>query len=272
MKGRDSMNTSKKFGVTIVGLALVASLAACSSTSATPSPTATKAAPALSGTITVLGASSLTKTFTALASAFEAANPGVTVQTTFNGSGALVTQIQQGAPADVFAAAAAGPMQTLTTANLLDGTSSNFATNTLEIAVPPSNPAGITSFADLAKPGLKLVICAVTEPCGASTVAMEKVENVTLKPVSLEPAVANVLTAVSSGQADAGLVYKTDVLGAAGTVKGVTFADSGKVVNTYPIAVLKESTNKKVAAAFVAYIESAKGQAVLKAAGFGSAS
>jgi len=268
------VNTSKKFGAALIGVALVASLAACSSssTASTPTAKATSAAPTLSGSITVLGASSLTQTFTALAAAFEKANPGVTVQTTFNGSGALVTQIQQGAPADVFAAAAAGPMQTLATANLLDGTSSNFATNTLEIAVPPSNPAGITSFADLAKPGLKLVICAVTEPCGASTVSMEKVEGVTLAPVALEPAVANVLTAVSSGQADAGLVYKTDVLGSAGTVKGITFADSGKVINTYPIAVLKESTNKKVAAAFVAYIEGAKGQAVLKAAGFGKAS
>jgi molybdate transport system substrate-binding protein len=261
---------TKKIGAAIVGIALVATLAACSSSSSTSTPKPTKTAAALSGTITVFGASSLTKTFTTLASDFEAAHPGVTVQTSFAGSGALVTQIQQGAPADVFAAAAAGPMTTLATGGQLDSTSSNFATNTLEIAVPPSNPAGVTSFADLAKPGLKLVICAVTEPCGASTAAMEKIEGVTLKPVALEPAVANVLTAVSSGQADAGLVYKTDVLGSAGAVTGVTFADSSKVVNTYPIAVLKESTNKKVAAAFIAFVQSAKGQAVLAAAGFGT--
>jgi molybdate transport system substrate-binding protein len=263
------MITPRKVCAGLVGLALVVSLAACSSATPKPAASHTAAVPALSGTIIVFGASSLTGTFTTLASAFEAANPRVTVKTSFAGSGALVTQIQQGAPADVFAAAAAGPMATLTTANLLDGASTNFATNTLEIAVPPSNPAGITSFADLAKPGLKLVICAATEPCGASSVAMEKVEGVTLKPVALEPAVANVLTAVSSGQADAGLVYKTDVLGSGGSVKGITFADSGKVVNTYPIAVLNESTNKRVAMAFVAFIESAKGQAVLAAAGFG---
>jgi molybdate transport system substrate-binding protein len=259
-----------KVGAAVLGLALAGSLAACSSGSSTPTatPTATAKAAPLSGSIIVFGASSLTQTFTSLAASFEAANPGVSVKTDFAGSGALVTQIQQGAPADVFAAAAPAPMTTLSTANLLDGTASYFASNTLEIAVPPSNPANITDFADLAKPGVTLVICAATEPCGASSIAMEKVEGVTLNPVALEPAVANVLTAVSSGQADAGLVYKTDVLGSHGTVKGITFADAPKVVNEYPIAVLKESTNKKVAEAFVAYVESAKGQAVLKAAGF----
>jgi molybdate transport system substrate-binding protein len=260
--------TNRKIGAVLLGAALVSTLAACSSSTPTSAPTA-KATVKLSGTITVFGASSLTASFTQFATDFEAAHPGVTVQTTFNGSGALVTQIQQGAPADVFAAAAAGPMTTLATASLLDGSSTNFATNTLEIAVPPSNPAGIKTFADLAKPGLKLVICAATEPCGASSVAMEKVEGVTLKPVALEPAVANVLTAVSTGQADAGLVYKTDVLGAKGSVLGVKFADSGKVINTYPIAVLKESKNKKLAAAFIAYVEGAKAQAALATAGFG---
>jgi molybdate transport system substrate-binding protein len=264
-------STHKKIGAVLLGAALAATLAACSNNTpaASPSPTATKAAVKLSGTITVLAASSLTQTFTALAADFEAANPGVTVQTTFAGSGALVTQIQQGDPGDVFAAAAAAPMATLQTGGQLEGNSTNFATNTLEIAVPPSNPANIQTFADLAKPGVKLVICAATEPCGASSVAMEKVENVTLTPVALEPAVANVLTAVSSGQADVGLVYKTDVLGSGGSVKGITFADSGKVINTYPIAVLKESKNQKVAQAFVAYVLAAKAQGVLATAGFG---
>ncbi len=255
--------------LTVIATSAALILAGCSSTAATPTPTPSKTAAPLSGTITVLAASSLTKTFTTLAADFEAANPGVTVQTTFAGSGALVTQIQQGEPADIFAAAAAAPMATLQSGGQLEGTSTNFATNTLEIAVPPTNPANIQTFADLAKPGVKLVICAATEPCGASSVAMEKVEGVTLNPVALEPAVANVLTAVSSGQADAGLVYKTDVLGAAGSVKGITFADSGKVVNTYPISVLKESKNQKVAQAFVAYVLGAKAQAVLAQAGFG---
>jgi molybdate transport system substrate-binding protein len=265
------ISTQKRLGAALLGVVLAATLAACSNSTpaATPSPTATKAAAPLTGTITVLAASSLTKTFTALAADFEAANPGVTVQTTFAGSGALVTQIQQGDPGDIFAAAAAGPMATLAQGGQLEGTSTNFATNTLEIAVPPSNPANIQTFADLAKPGIKLVICAPTEPCGASAVAMEKVEGVTLNPVALEPAVASVLTAVSSGQADAGLVYKTDVLGSAGSVKGITFADSGKVINTYPIAVLKESKNQKVAQAFVDFILAAKAQGVLAAAGFG---
>jgi molybdate transport system substrate-binding protein len=260
---------TKLVALTVVAAAAALALAGCSSPTAAPTATATKAAAPLSGTITVLAASSLTQTFTTLAADFEAANPGVTVQTTFAGSGALVTQIQQGDPADIFAAAAAAPMTTLQTGGQLEGSSTNFATNTLEIAVPPTNPANIQTFADLAKPGVKLVICAATEPCGASSVAMEKVEKVTLSPVALEPAVANVLTAVSSGQADAGLVYKTDVLGSTGGVKGITFADSGKVINTYPISVLKESKNQKVAQAFVEYILAAKAQAVLTKAGFG---
>jgi molybdate transport system substrate-binding protein len=259
----------------LVALAVMATstalvLAACSTPAAPSTPTATKSVvPALSGSITVLAASSLTQTFTTLAADFEAANPGVTVQTTFAGSGALVTQIQQGAPADIFAAAAAAPMATLQTGGQLAGSSTNFATNTLEIAVPPTNPANVQTFADLAKPGVKLVICAATEPCGATSVAMEKVEGVNLSPVALEPAVANVLTAVSSGQADAGLVYRTDVLGSAGRVKGITFADAGKVVNTYPISVLKESKNQRAARAFVAFILAAKAQEVLAKAGFG---
>jgi molybdate transport system substrate-binding protein len=249
--------TLTKIGAALVGVALAGSLAACSSS-----------APAKKPTITVFGASSLTQVFTKLAASFEKAHPGDVIKTSFNGSGALVTQIQQGAPADVFAAAAPAPMDTLASANLLDGKATNFVSNTLEIAVPPSNPAGITSFADLAKKKVKLVICAVTEPCGASTVAMEKIEGITLKPVSVEPAVANVLTAVSSGQADAGLVYVTDVLGSGGTVKGIPFTDSPKVVNEYPIAVLKESKDKKLAAEFVAYITGPVGQSVLSAAGF----
>jgi molybdate transport system substrate-binding protein len=264
-------STHKKIGAIVLGAALAATLASCSTSTpaATPTATATTTAPALSGSITVLAASSLTQTFTTLAADFEAANPGVTVTPTFAGSGALVTQIQQGIPADIFAAAAAAPMATLQTGGQLLDNSTNFATNTLEIAVPPSNPANIATFADLAKPGVKLVICAPTEPCGASSVAMEAMEKVTLTPVALEPAVANVLTAVSSGQADAGLVYKTDVLGSAGSVKGITFADSGKVINTYPIAVLKESKNQKVAQAFVAFVLASKAQAVLAKAGFG---
>lgn len=251
-------------------MAAAMALAACSSTAASSTPAPTKSsAPKLTGTITVYGAASLTSTFTTLALDFEKANPGVTVQNTFNGSGVLVTQIQQGAPADVFASADPTPMATLSSAGLLQGDPVNFATNTLEIATPPSNPAQVTQFSDLSKPSVKVVICQAAQPCGAATVKMEAATGVTIKPVAEEPSVTAVLTQVSTGQADAGLVYKTDVKGAGNSVHGVPFAESDQVVNVYPIAALKASKNPTVAAAFVAFVTGPKGQAVLRAAGFG---
>jgi molybdate transport system substrate-binding protein len=265
------MNTPKRsLGVVAIGAALLLGLAACSSGTATSTPSATTSkAPALTGTITVYGAASLTSSFTTLAIDFEKANPGVTVQNTFNGSGVLVTQIQQGAPADVFASADPAPMKTLSAAGLIDGNGTNFATNILEIATPPSNPANVTSFQDLSKPGTKVVVCQVAQPCGAATAQMEQVTGVTLSPVAEEPSVTAVLTQVTTGQADAGLVYKTDVKGAGSTVHGVPFPESSKVVNVYPIAALKASKNAAVAKAYVDFILGPKGQAVLRAAGFG---
>jgi molybdate transport system substrate-binding protein len=257
---------SKRLGALLLSAALLTGIAACSSTpTSTPSPTAAK----LSGSITVYGAASLQPTFLELAAQFEDSNPGTTVKTTFNGSGVLVTQIQQGAPADVFASADTTPMMTLQTANMLEGAPINFATNTLEIAVPPGNPAGIKTFADLAKPGVKLVICAPSQPCGAATVKMEAATGVKLSPVSEELSVTAVLTKVSTGQADAGLVYVTDVKAAGSSVQGVPFKESGQVVNTYPIAVLKASQNQKLAEAFVKFVTGPSGEAQLKAAGFG---
>ena len=257
---------SNKLGALVFGVAVLAGLAACSSTPASsPTPTAAK----LTGSITVYGAASLQPTFTQLAAQFEDSNPGTTVKTTFNGSGVLATQIQQGAPADVFASADTTPMMTLQSANMLKGKPINFATNVLEIAVPPGNPAGIKTFADLANPGVKLVVCAPSQPCGAATVQMESVTGVKLNPVSEELSVTAVLTQVSTGQADAGLVYVTDVKSAGTTVEGVPFKESSEVVNTYPIATLSASTNVPLAQAFVKFVTGPTGQSVLKAAGFG---
>ncbi|MES2170141.1 MAG: molybdate ABC transporter substrate-binding protein [Actinomycetota bacterium] len=259
----------KPFALVAVALAVGLGVTACSS--AAPSPTATPtAAAALSGTIQVYGAASLTAAFTTLAIDFEKANPGVTVLNTFNGSSTLVTQIQNGAPADVFASADTANMDKLTAAGLISGTPSIFATNTLEIAVPKGNPAKITDFADLAKPGVKTVICAASVPCGAAALSLEQLSGVTITPVSQELAVTGVLAKVSSGEADAGLVYVTDVQGAlpAGKIQGVTFAESSKVVNQYPIAALKSSKNAAAAQAFVKYITGKAGQALLKADGF----
>ncbi|MCP2048216.1 UNVERIFIED_ORG: molybdate transport system substrate-binding protein [Paenarthrobacter nicotinovorans] len=245
---------------------LAAALAGCGSgTNATATPTSS-----LSGEITVFAAASLKTTFTQLAKDFEAANPGAKVKLSFAGSSDLVTQITQGAPADVFASADTKNMTKLADAKLVDGTATNFATNVLEIAVPPSNPASISSFADLAKPGVKVVTCASQVPCGAAADAVEKASGVALTPVSEESSVTDVLGKVTSGEADAGLVYVTDVKGAGDKVKGIPFAESDKAVNTYPIATVGSSKNKELAAAFVAAVTSDKGRKVLGDAGFGA--
>lgn len=213
-------------------------------------------------TLTVFAAASLKNTFTEIGRDFEAAHPGVTVRFSFGGSSDLVSQIQAGAPADVFASA-----DTTTMDKLASSVSDrhDFASNTLEIAVPPANPAHVATFADLAKPGVKVVVCAPEVPCGAATAKVETAAGVTIKPVSEEQSVTDVLGKVSTGEADAGLVYKTDVEGAKGTVKGVAFPEASGAVNTYPIAELKTST---AAGQFIDFVLGSRGQHVLAAAGF----
>jgi len=252
-------------GILLAGTGCAATPAA---TSAPATPTAaTPAKGSLSGSITVFGAASLTKTFGELATKFEAAHPGVTVATSFAGSSDLVAQIIAGAPADVFASADTKNMAKVST---LVGTPVNFATNVLEIAVPPGNPAKITTLADLAKPGVKTVVCAPVVPCGAATVAIETSTGVKLTPVSEENAVTDVLGKVSSGEADAGLVYVTDVKGAGSSVTGIPFPESSTAVNTYPIATITASKNAKVARAFVDFVTGKVGRSVLAKAGFGA--
>ena len=223
-----------------------------------------------SGTVTVFAAASLKATFTKIASEFEAANPGTKVTLNFAGSSDLVTQITQGAPADVFASADTKNMAKLSDARLTDGTASNFATNVLEIAVPQANPASITSFTDLAKPGVKVVVCAAQVPCGSATEKVEKATGTVLKPVSEESSVSDVLGKVTSGEADAGLVYATDVRNARDKVKGIPFSEADQAVNTYPIATVGSSRNKELASAFIAMVTGSEGKKVLSDAGFGT--
>jgi molybdate transport system substrate-binding protein len=136
--------------------------------------------------------------------------------------------------------------------------------------VPPSNPAGVTSLADLAEPDVKTVVCAPQVPCGTATVAVERAAGVTISPVSEESSVTDVLGKVTSGEADAGLVYVTDVEAAGDSVEGVPFAESDQAVNTYPIAPVADTANPGVARAFVALVTGEVGQGVLRAAGFGA--
>lgn len=269
------MNTARTLTALAVCGVLVSGLAACSSSGSGTAASATATASAtptseLNGSITVFAAASLTATFTELAAAFEAEHPGVTVELNFAGSSDLVTQIVNGAPADVFAGADEKNMTKLTDAALIQGTPVDFATNVLEIAVPPTNPANITGFADLAREGVATVICAAQVPCGAATVAVEQATGVDIQPVSEESSVTDVLGKVTSGEADAGLVYVTDVAAAGDAVTGIEFAESSQAVNTYPIAPLAASANPDTAAAFAAYVSGDAGLAVLAAAGFGA--
>ena len=249
----------------LLAAAVAVGLGACSS--GEPSPR--QPDDALSGSITVFAAASLTSTFTELAAEFENAHPGASVDLNVAGSADLATQIIEGAPADVFASADGKNMARLTEENLLDGEPTDFATNVLQIAVPPANPAGIETFADLADADVRLVVCAPEVPCGAATVTVEEATGVVLRPVSEESSVTDVLGKVTSGEADAGLVYVTDVIAAGDAVKGIEFDGAGEAVNTYPIAALTASGAADVAEAFVAFITGDAGRSVFEAAGFG---
>lgn len=224
----------------------------------------------LSGTVTVFAAASLKEPFTRLAAEFERRNPGATVMLSFAGSSDLATQISQGAPADVFASADTRNMDRLSEASLIDGKVTNFATNVLGIAVPPNNPASVSSFADLARPGVKVVVCASQVPCGAAADRIEKETGTSLRPVSEESSVTDVLGKVVSGEADAGLVYVTDVKSAGAKVKGIPIPEAENAVNEYPIAAIEGGRHQELAAAFIALVEGSDGQKMLKDAGFGA--
>ena len=241
---------------------------ASSSSKAATSSSAAASAPAPAGTLTVFAAASLKATFTQIGTIFQTENPGSTVTFNFAGSSDLVTQLTAGAPADVFASADTNNMTKATTANLVSGTPVNFATSILTIVTPPGNPAGVTSFADLAKPGLNVVVCAPQVPCGAATATVEKNTGVTLTPVSEENSVTDVLGKVTSGQVDAGLVYVTDAKNAGDKVTEVTFPEAAVVVNVYPIATLTAATQPALATKFVDLVVGPEGQQVLAAAGF----
>ena len=253
---------------TVAAVLLLAPVAACASGSSSGSSSSSSSSGASEKTLTVYAASSLTSTFTELGKKFEASHKGVKVSFSFGGSSDLVAQIQQGAPADVFASADTANMDKAVADKAVQGAPANFASNTLEIAVPPDNPAGVASLKDLARPGTKVVVCAPEVPCGAATQKVEESSGVTIKPVSEEQAVTDVLTKVESGEADAGLVYVTDVKVAGDKVKGITFPESSKAVNTYPIAALAKSGNADLAKAFVDLVTGSEGQSVLADAGF----
>ncbi len=223
-------------------------------------------------TLTVLAAASLTDVFTELETAFEADNPGVDVVIGYGSSTDLAQQVVNGSPADVFASASGATMRTVTDAGLAAGDPTIFARNELQIVTAPGNPDGITGFADLARPDLQVVVCVPTAPCGAAVERIETATGVTLTPVSEEPDVRATLGRITTGNADAGLVYATDVLSAGDAVTGVEFPEADEAVTDYPIAVLSDAPQPELARAWSDLVTGPEGQAVLVGAGFVSGS
>lgn len=220
------------------------------------------------GRVTVFAAASLTESFTRLGKDFEAAHPGTTVAFNFAGSSALATQITQGAPADVFAAASPATMKTVTDAGDAADTPVTLARNQLVIAVPKGNPARVAGLADLTRPGVKVALCAEQVPCGAAARKALDAAGARLTPATLEQDVKGALAKVKLGEVDAALVYRTDVRAAAADLHAVEFPESAGAINDYPIVVLKRADNPAGARAFVDFVRSQAGRAVLTAAGF----
>lgn len=221
-----------------------------------------------STTLTVFAAASLTGTFGTLGKTFEAQHKGTKVRFSFGGSDTLAQQINNGAPADVFAAASPATMKQVTDAKNAAGTPKTFVKNRLEIAVPKNNPAKITGLKDLANKKNKVVLCAPSVPCGAAATKALKAAGLKVTPVSQEKDVKSALTKVNLDEADAALVYRTDVKAANGKVKGIDFPEANKAINAYSIATLKKAPQKQLAAQFESLVLSAAGQKVLTQAGF----
>jgi molybdate transport system substrate-binding protein len=252
----------------LVSTVLVAGLVGCDSkspSSSPPSPSQPSQAPAK---IVVFAAASLKPAFTQISQQFKTENPGSSVDFEFAGSSELATQLTQGATADAFASADTAQMDTVAKAGLLAGNPTNFASNTLVIVTAPGNPKKVGSFADLAKPGLAVVICQKPVPCGSATQRIEGSTGLRLNPVSEELSVTDALNKVTSGQADAALVYVTDAKSAGGKVATVNFPEAASAVNVYPIGVLKKAPLAAQAQKFVGLVTSPTGQQILAQAGF----
>ncbi len=271
---RSVRRTRRTLQATGAGAAALLALAACSSSgsdsdSAAAAPTSSASASAkLSGEVTVFAAASLQESFTSLGKQFEKEHPGTKVTFSFGGSDSLAASITGGAPADVFAAASPKTMALVTDQKDAVGTPATFVRNQLEIATLPGNPDKVSSLKDLTKSGLKVVLCDRTVPCGAAAQKALDAANLKLTPVSYEQDVKSALTKVELREADAAVVYRTDVKAAGDKVEGVEFPESAQAVNNYPIALLKSAPNAAAAKAFIELVKSTEGQKTLTGAGF----
>lgn len=262
-----------------LALASLLALTACGSqatsntSQSAPQPTASSTASGdtdqTSATLTIFAAASLKDVFPKIYEEFKKTHPNYTIEFSFGGSSELATQINNGAEADVFASANEKQMTVASDAGNVDAAGTKiFATNTLTLITPPSNPAGITTLEDATKEGVKLVVCAEQVPCGAATKKLAESTGFTFTPVSEEQKVTDALAKVTSGEADAGLVYVTDAAGAKDKVKVIDTPEAEKIVNKYPIAVTKSA--RQGAQAFVDFVLGEQGQSMLRDAGFGA--
>jgi molybdate transport system substrate-binding protein len=235
---------------------------------ASSSTTTTKPASTLTGHLTVSAAASLTEAFGQIDKDFTAANPGVTVTPTFDSSGTLSQQILSGAPVDVFASADEANMTKLTDKGLAESPEV-FAKNKLIIVTKPGNPKHVKSLSDLATVGV-VSLCSLDAPCGRYADQILKQANVTIPAdkVTRGQNVKATLTAVTQGDADAGIVYVTDAKAAGSQVDTVTIPDDQNAIASYPIAMLKASKSTDAAKAYVAYVTGDQGQATLQTFGF----
>lgn len=240
----------------------------CAAARGTAEATGDAPVPTRERTLTVFAAASLQRPFEEIGALFEDSHPGVSVRFGFGGSSGLVAQLSEGAPADVLATANEQTMARAVADGLVTTEPMPFASNTLQIVVPAGNPAGVTSLADLATPAVTVVLCAPVVPCGAASAAVEQAAGIDIRPASEEQSVTDVLGKVRSGEADAGLVYVTDVVGAGTEVTGIDFPEADSAVNAYPIAALREAADATLAEEFVAAVTSASGLEILADAGF----
>jgi len=216
-------------------------------------------------TVVVLAASSLTKSLTAIAADFEATHPDADVQLSFAASSTVVTQVNQGAPADLIALAGASTTESLDKSRIVrDGTRS-LASNTLEIATPPGNPGKVDGIGDLARPTLKVVLCAATVPCGKAAATTLSLAGVKAHVVSYETDVLAALAKVRLGEADAAIVYHSDVLSSRGRVRGVQIPASVNQRLSYPLVRL---TDDPTTTELMDYLLSDKAQKRLRDNGF----
>jgi molybdate transport system substrate-binding protein len=252
-----------------LSLALLVAVVLSGSACGSSEPAATGSTPAtVTGALTVAAAASLTTPFTTIGNDFRNANPGVTdVTFSFDSSSRLATQIQNGAPADIYASADDTDIKKLTDADLILGPPVRFARNQLTIVVKKGNPKGVKTLADLATVGT-VSLCGRDVPCGRYADQILEAGTVTIpgQRITRGQNAKATFTAVSEGDADAGIVYLTDVTG--DRAEAVAIPPAQNAIANYPIAIVKASTNPTAAQAFMAYVQSPPGQATLEAAGF----